>query len=138
MHKKTIIQLRAIFLLIVFFLNTGIGFACAVHSGLWKGKEQHMHRMDGTHTTHHPAAPQEKSPASHHCCGDGMIKFEQLDKSMDHQPDSVLMPFCLLQHPVFYIAALQHGYRTIPHEYVVLRQHPPPEDIRVSIQSFQI
>lgn len=130
MNKKTIISLRACFLLVVFFLNTAIGFACAIQSDLWSGGHHDMHDM---HAMHHE---QQKPP--HQCCGDGMIKFEQLDKSKAQQDESVQLPVLVYLYPVIHLSGLSQGYRNPLNKYVALRQNPPPTDIRVSIQSFQI
>jgi hypothetical protein len=130
MNKKTIISLRACFLLVVFFLNTAIGFACAIQSDLWSDGHSAMHDM---HVMHHE---QQKPP--HQCCGDGMIKFEQLDKSKAQQDESVEQPVLVYLYPVIHLSGLSQGYRNPLNKYVALRQNPPPPDIRVSIQSFQI
>ncbi|MCF6407057.1 hypothetical protein L3C95_29440 [Chitinophaga filiformis] len=130
MNKKTIISLRAVFLLFVFFLNTGIGFACAVQSDLWSDGHHDMH---DTHAMHH-----EHKKAPHKCCGDDMVKFEQLDKSQSQLDESAPLPLQACLYPVLYLPAIYQGYYGIRHKYIVPQQNPPPVDIRVSIQSFQI
>jgi hypothetical protein len=130
MDKKTTISLRALFLLIVFFLNTSIGFACAVGTGLWS---DHRHDMQDMHAMHHD----EKQPVSH-CCGDGMVKFELLDKSKAQQDQMAYFPVQALLYPVLQLTGLSEWHRSNPHQSIALKQNPPPVDIRVSIQSFQI
>ncbi|SHN45987.1 hypothetical protein [Chitinophaga sp. CF418] len=127
MNKKTIISLRALFLLFVFFLNTGIGFACAVQRDLWSDGHHDMHGM------HH-----EHKKAPHKCCGDGMVKFEQLDKSKSQLDESVQLSLQVCLYPVLYLPGFCQDDYGVQHKYVVPQQHPPPVDIRVSIQSFQI
>lgn len=130
MNKKTIISLRACFLLVVFFLNTAIGFACAIQSDLWSDGHHDTHNM---HVMHH-----EPQKPPHQCCGDGMIKFEQLDKSKSQQDESVQLPVQVYLYPVIYLSGLSQGYHNTLNKYIAPRQNPPPVDIRVSIQSFQI
>ncbi|PWV48841.1 hypothetical protein [Chitinophaga sp. S165] len=130
MKKKTIISLRALFLLLVFFLNTGVGFACAIQSDLWSNEHRHMHDM---HAMHH-----EHQKAPHECCGDGMVKFEQLDKSNVQQDEVVQLPALVYIYPVIYLSGPSQAYLNTLRRYVTPPQDPPPTDIRVSIQSFQI
>ncbi len=130
MKKKTIISLRALFLLLVFFLNTGVGFACAIQSDLWSDGHHDMHDMHAMHHQH------QKAP--HQCCGDGMIRFEQLDKSNLQQDEVVQLPVLVYLYPVIYLSGPSQAYLNTLRRYVIPPQDPPSTDIRVSIQSFQI
>jgi hypothetical protein len=130
MKKKTIISLRALFLLLVFLLNTVVGFACAIQSDLWSDGHHDMHDM---HAMHH-----EHQKAPHQCCGDGMIKFEKLDKSNTQLDESVQLPVLVYLFPVIYLSGPSLGYLNTLRKYAARQQDPPPVDIRVSIQSFQI
>jgi hypothetical protein len=132
MKNKTIISLRALFLLLVFFLNTGVGFACAIQSDLWSDGHHDMHDM---HAMHHE---QEHQKAPHQCCGDGMIKFEQLDKSNAQPDDIVQLPVLVYLYPVIYLSNPSQAYLNTLRRYITQQHVPPPVDIRVSIQSFQI
>jgi hypothetical protein len=132
MKNKTIISLRALFLLLVFFLNTGVGFACAIQSDLWSAGH---HDMSDMHAVHHG---QDHQKAPHQCCGDGMVKFEQLDKSNAQPDESLQLPVLVYLYPVIYLSIPSQGYLNMLRRYVSPRQDPPSVDIRVSIQSFQI
>jgi len=130
MSQKTAISLKAVFLLIVFFLNTAIGFACAVQSGLLTTHHHDMHQM---HVKHHNHKEQ-----THRCCGDGMVKFALVDKSKSYQDDSLQSPVFALLFPVLNLNILPEGHLFAGHRYTALRQYPPPVDIYVSVRSFRI
>lgn len=89
-----------------------------------------MHDM---HAMHH-----EHKKASHKCCGDAMVKFEQLDKSKSQLDESVHLPLQTCLYPVLYLPGIHQGYHSVQPGYILPQQNPPPVDIRVSIQSFQI
>jgi hypothetical protein len=102
------------FLLVVFFLNTMVGMACAL----------------APHGCCHKHVVVEE----HHCCNDSVLKFQQLDKSLEQYFNTVLpFPAVLVTFP-----SLQMTCRSVPLPYRIVKQEPPPKDIRVSIQSFQI
>src|SRR5687767_4071140 len=99
MTSKRAIQFKAAFLMIVFGLNTVVGFACAVgmnfSSDAHHDEEQtvsvHVHE-DGSKHVHgnDTAVPEttskEESEKNHHknaeekCCTEKISKFDQLDK----------------------------------------------------------
>jgi hypothetical protein len=111
MNKKVI---KAYFLLVVFFLNTLVGMACAL--------------------TPRDCCHKHEAIASKHCCNDAVLKFQQLDKSLEQHFNTVM------NTPVVFITlpSLQVVYNSYPLQYRIIRQEIPPDDIRVSIQSFQI
>jgi len=149
MNRNKSIQFKAAFLLIVFSLNTVIGFACAV--GLDMGFNSHHHEesaieVSGNH--HHDKFHHHDEADIHHhkannnkdnCCNDEVIKFQQVDKN-------VATSFSL-SSPVFFTSFLASFYhidllssnnRISTIKYFVRRHHPPIPDIRIAIQSFQI
>jgi hypothetical protein len=111
MTKKAIIQLKALFLLLVFFMNAAVGTACAL----------------APHDCCH-------KHVSHNCCTDSVLKFQQLDKSFEQHLTTV-MDVPVLNITTHFITP-SFIYRNYP--YPIFRQELPPRDIRVSIQSFQI
>jgi len=165
MKRNTSIKLKAAFLLIVFALNTVVGFACSV--GVEMGfntkhhhKEEateavvHIHK-DGKRHVHHEKNEGHDHDKSHHddeainqhksgndkddCCNDKVINFEQLDKSV---PNSIS-----ILHPVFFttIVASYYYINILPYSNVVTNKkqfvrsyHPPIPDIHIAIQSFQV
>jgi hypothetical protein len=156
MKKIKPIQLKAAFLLMVFSLNTIIGFACAV--GLDMGFNSHHHEQEVAEAPVHVHASGEEhhhnnkakehhdeNVKDHHandkdnCCNDEVMKFQQVDKN-------VATSFSLI-NPVFFTSFLASVYnidilssnnRISDIKYFVRRHQPPIPDIRIAIQSFQI
>jgi len=149
MNRNKSIQLKAAFLLIVFSLNTVIGFACAV--GLDMGFNSHHHEesaIEVTENHHHNKSHHHDEADIHHhqtnnnkdnCCNDEVMKFQQVDKAI---ASSVT-----LVSPIFFTSFLASFYnidifssknRTSDIKYFVRSHHPPIPDIRIAIQSFQI
>ena len=156
---KTIksIQIKAAFLMIVFSLNTIIGFACAVGIDM-SFNSPHHHDEDATDAivhTHkdgkkhiHQEEPKhhEEAENDHHkkdskddCCNDKVLKISQSDKAV---PQAVK-----LSNPVFFIAFvsiysdINISYQSkgnISTKYFVRGHHSPIPDIRLAIRSFQI
>lgn len=133
MKSKMSISFRALFLLIVFLLNTAIGFACALTSGLLITPAHHSHDKHASHHGHHaPVKP------SHHCCGDDMVSFALLDKTKSWNDDHTWIPLPVTLLPVKWLTVPSASWSAISHRYVILHQYPPPKDIRIAIQSFLI
>ncbi len=149
------IQLKAAFLIIVFSLNTIIGFSCAVGMDIGFNSKHHqeeeaLETMTHTHTSgksHHAAkAHQEKTCCNHNpngkkdnCCNNEVLKFSQLDKSV---PGTLN-----IAAPVFFIAFISSFYnidlsvsavKNANASFFSRSHHPPIPDIRIAIQSFQI
>jgi hypothetical protein len=159
------IQLKAAFLLIVFALNTVVGFAFSVgvdmsfntkHHGeeevteavvhIHKDGKKHIHHEkkeshshDNSHKHNEPSKAKNSKGDEGNCCTDNVKKFQQLDKSV---PNSVN-----IIHPVFFTAfvAVHYNITLLPHTDIVRdikpfvrSYHPPIPDIRIAIQSFQI
>ena len=158
MNKNISIQIKAALLIVVFSLNTIIGFACAI--GLDMGFNTthhhdeeaieavvHIHK-DGKEHVHHSEAGKHHDEANNHkekndkdnCCHDKVIKFNEVDKSASHSFNIVLNPiFSVTFIPtfsdtnIFYQSYVDTGIK-----YFVRSHHPPISDVRIAIQSFQI
>lgn len=144
--------------MMVFALNTVVGFACSVginmgfnaehHSGKASNASAHRHRADKSPTDpakeqshqHHQAKHGGTSKSSERdCCTDQVKEFHDLDKSV---PASKT-----IFHQIFFTAFLA-GYfynSSLPHYdivkdtgFFVRSHHPPIPKIRLAIQSFQI
>lgn len=148
MNRKKSIQFKAAFLLIVFSLNTVIGFACAV--GMNMGFNSHHHEesaveIPGIH--HHDKSRHHDDADVHHhkanekdnCCNDEVMKFQKVDKA--------LASSITLYSPVFFTSFLASYYnidilssnnRISEIKHFVRSHHPPIPDIRIAIQSFLI
>ena len=145
------IQLKATFLLIVFSLNTIIGFACAV--GLVMEFNSHHHEGEdaivietsyhhGKSQHHHNEAVKDhhQSKEEGNCCNDGVMKFAQFDKAIPPSFNSAVHPlfFATFISPFFNIDLLYSFREDASIKYFLLSYHPPIPDIRIAIQSFQI
>ena len=155
MTRYRSIQIKAVFLLVVFSLNTLIGFACAV--GLDMSFNSHHHEVTPMSTSehhahdrshHHEDTPQNDKAGVHHhtsnsdkdnCCNDGVMKFQQVDKAIASQITVISPVFFTSFLASFYnIDILSSNYRITSIKYFVRPHHPPIPDIRIAIQSFQI
>jgi hypothetical protein len=144
-NKLTI--LKAFLLLVVFSLNTLLGFACSI--GIDLGYNSNHHQAVSTApkaATHHCEAstadqPKENpSPApTHDCCKDGVVKFNLADKSVSSvvkldAPDQAALTMAAL-----YFIPAWHLQQVASNHYYVRSDHPPiSRDLRIVIQSFQI
>lgn len=162
--KNYFIQLKAAFLLIVFAMNTVVGFACAV--GVDMGFNHTHHQAEAREAAVHVHADGKKhihqentgtavnhrhahNASSHHhplknskdnCCNDKVIKLAQDDKALSSSLNIAIHPvfitaFVSLFCNIDISAALQ---ATKHSNYLVRSHHPPIPDIRIAIQSFQI
>lgn len=156
---------KALFLLVIFLLNTLVGFACALQiryaspenkvNGRAHDHSSHSHEFDATeikpkHSSHsHQPANHEnahkklahtnsESAEGNYCCQDEVIKFHSVDKIVS-QFGSVVLKIPVIDIAIFQFTLLA----ALPvkkgfAKYIDNRQRPPTSDIRVSIQSFQI
>jgi hypothetical protein len=144
MKKNTSIKLKATFLLLVFALNTMVGFACSMDVNMGFNAHHHdewpLHiHADGKVHHHKQKKQHSHSHGKENCCNDSVVKFQQVDKNLAPGapaiPDAAMM--AALLSPIFSIdvfATSQIAHTT----RVIQYYHPPPPDIRVFIQSFQI
>lgn len=157
MKRNRSIPLKAVFLLVVFLLNTVVGFACTV--GLEENHDHHLHNASVTnpHKQNHEEADHHDSKPEHHhndlaadhhsakkdkenCCKDEVTKLLKEDKLAAAKSAVNLQPMVFITVPVsfyqFDTLALSISAPNI--RYFVRSYHPPIGDIRISIQSFQI
>lgn len=145
------IQVKAIFLLVVFSMNTVVGFACSVGLDMGFNSRHHHEEKNEMATDHHQhngKAHDHGVAADHHshekqednCCKDEVIKFVKVDKQI--APSfSLTAPLLLLEciHPSYYYFNVPaSGVHTPENKLFVRCHHPPIPNIRVAIQSFQI
>jgi hypothetical protein len=151
------IRLKAALLFIVFASNTVLGFACAVgvdkalikrmiqHVGIGKATESFLitlavgeehHRKDGKKPTEKDCTCNKEK---NDCCNKKVVAFEQLDKSISH-PVTVNFALTVSELPPFLLlnTTIYSGTSIKVLNYIFRNLHSPPEDIRVSIRSFQI
>ncbi|MBO9202601.1 MULTISPECIES: hypothetical protein [Niastella] len=159
MKSNSTIQLKAIFLLIVFSLNTIIGFACSVgldmgfnsrhhhHNGKSNNhhhqKSNQHHHVLGSHTTKsQPVGEIIKSgaPETGNCCNDDATQLSQSDKLLVNAINSSIeMPVALIALHFLYLSS---HLSSLNPEITKIQDVRPyilnSRGIRVSIQSFQI
>lgn len=157
MKRRKSIQLKAAFLMIVFSLNTIIGFACA--AGIDMGFNSPHHHDEATEasvhihfngkkhihnevTRHHNEADndhhQSKS-GKDNCCNNEVMKFTQIDKSVPQSLNIINLTFFTAFVSSFYNIDVSFFSQSVPNiKYFVRSHHPPIPDIRIAIQSFQI
>ncbi len=158
MKIKRSIQIKAAFLMIVFSLNTIIGFSCAVGMDMgFNSKHHHAeviaetsmqmhhngeHHNHGAAANHHDEALRDHHDSNngkHNCCNDGVLKFSQLDKSVPGTSNDINPVFLITFLSSFYNSGiLFQSLQTPAIKYFVRSYHPPIPDIRIAIQSFQI
>jgi len=143
---------KAIFLLVIFLLNTVVGFACALGTEEIHDNDNHSHTKAAVHEhkdhQHNHAKGHEHQmtstpgldPLKEDPCCKKVVNELTIQSKLIPETAKVLVnlpviwlanyPYTLLV-PTSSIERGQSGY--IDHRY-----RPPNEDIRISIQSFQI
>ncbi len=153
MKKNKTIQVKAALLILVFALNTLLGFACSL--GLQMGYNEHHHKTEvanaASDTDHHEYGSDQKhheEKEQHHpesensdddCCSNEVTSFNLSNKTGPNQVQLV--------HPIFFTAFTATWFNSGIFPYInvtkniklfVRNHHPPIPDIRIAIQSFQI
>jgi hypothetical protein len=143
------IQLKAAFLLVVFAMNTLVGFACAVGLDMGFNKTHHQNEeatesavhvhANGHKHEHHAEAPKQQHDKKDDCCNDKVIKFQNLDKNLTQNSKTAV------DAPVFTailsnISGIEvfNPVTVVPVKYISRYFHPPPADILILVQRFQI
>jgi hypothetical protein len=151
MKRNRTIQLKAFFLLVVFALNTLVGFACAVGLNMgFNAKHQHdlvpanmpHHHDEGVtphHHQHEEPANAKKSATGDNCCNNDVISFAQLDKLLVHAINTGIEAPVVLVHLHFLYLPYLSPFTQRTRQLEVGRPYvESSRRIRVSIQSFQI
>lgn len=164
MRRSTSIQIKAAILLMVFTLNTLVGFACTVgfdmklnesHHSNEKAVLAHKHtephhqeeKADSTHK-HESSHSHDDSKTDHEhagnakddCCTDEAVDFEQIDKCAPQFFDFKFQPVVSL---LFFTGSYDfdaYGFDKfiLNPKYFVRTHHTPIPEIRIAIQSLQI
>lgn len=149
MNKTISIKCSAAFLLMVFALNTLVGFACAMGADMGFNSPHHhddevastsVHHDHDSNSHHHEEAEADKSKDDGNCCKDSVVQLSQQDKLLANVVTiSLESPVTLVFLHSFYISFLSTSAAIINQENRTVRwQFPASPDIRVSIQSFLI
>jgi len=163
MTKQGKNKIRALFLLLVFSLNTVVGFACFL--GVNMGFNSKHHDEEATATVVHIHADGKKhvhyekkkahthgkshdhdQPTNHHkskkddgnCCSDELVKLGQLDKSLPQYLNILHSTILIAFFDVFYNVVLPSPGVVKNIKQFLRGYHPPISDIRIAIQSFLI
>ena len=149
MKHNTSIQLKAGFLLIIFALNTIVGFACAmglkspdvkvkkeikvhVHAD---GKKHH-HESSSTPKDHHQK--EEKKSKKNGCCNTEVLKFQNLDKSINQNTKVFAIPFFTAIASIYLDIEIIQFTEKHSAKFYTRYFHPPPPNILIENQRFQI
>lgn len=151
MKNFSSIQLKAALLLLVFSLNALIGFACSIGIDMNFNASHHhdaeladnvSHHHDDNAGHHHKEADTDhhSKDAKDNCCKDKVVKIAQLDKSVPQSLNNIIQPvFFTAFVASFFDIDISFASKDIPSvKYFVRSHHPPIQDIRIAIQSFQI
>ncbi|MGY0038033.1 HYC_CC_PP family protein [Pedobacter sp. NJ-S-72] len=141
------IKLKAAFLILIFFLNTVVGFACTI--GMDMGFNRVHHKDDHAHHQHDEvpshqhdeAVPyQHQKAEKDNCCKDEVSKLTTADKeALSIAVFSFQLSFpAILQTPVYFQNRLISIPANIPNTYFARHSRAPVPDVRIAIQSFQI
>ena len=152
MKRYIYIQLKAVLLLLVFSLNTVVGFACAMgvdmgfntshhHAEEAITTPVHVHANGTKHHHHNKSNPRhdnsKEDAEKGGCCNDKVIKFQDLDKNIAQNAIITAPEFVAILSNFFGIDIFKPSLVS-SQKYIVRFFHPPPPDIRVLIRSFQI
>jgi hypothetical protein len=142
---------KSIFLLVIFLLNTVVGFACAVgmernahgeshvHTSSKKNNHEHNLYHKGRHV-HKPSPSNGLNLSKEEACCKALVNNLVIQGKLVPQSTKIqiILPFILHQrynYPVFIPVTILGADKSV---YVVQRERPPNEDIRITIKSFQI
>ena len=140
-------KVKAAVLLLVFGLNTIVGFVCAAGVNMNFNAAHHEEATPKIHVhadgkTHH----HEKKGNSHHrkeqkggCCNDKVVTIAKADKSLPQTVKLFSPVFVTAALPVYNILTSSYTSTVkVSGNYFARNYHPPGPGIRISIRSFQI
>ena len=149
---KISIQLKAGILLVLFAMNTIVGLACSIgidmsFNSKHHTEEQtiktpiHVHANGKKHEHHNKDSKhnheEKKSPDKGGCCNNEVVKFQNVEKKINPKTTIEAPVFVAIASP-FPAVNLFNVTRSFPHKTLVRFFYPPPIDILLVIQRFQI
>lgn len=166
MNRNLSIKLKALFLLVVFATNTAVGFACAIgvdmgfnsphHNETEEPADVHIHEKETSEvTTHvhedgmkhqHDSEPAKQTPADGNnlltkddggCCTNEVQAFQNLDKNVSVNT-GISVPVFVAILSTYLDIDFSAALKDFPVNYKARFYYPPPPDIRIAIQRFQI
>lgn len=146
------IKLKAAVLLLVFSLNSLRSLACAIHADRFIYSI--VNKFDHYNIDHHDEKARsihkyceddddckcpEKKSNKKRCCDEKVVAFDHLDKVPGHHiSGNLTVPASELPVFLLSISSTNTANFCLPLTHSFRNPHSPPDDIRVSIQSFQI
>ena len=153
MRRNISIQLKAASLLIVFATNTVMGFACAIginmgfntkhhDDGVATDTPVHVHADGKMHHHHKDANTQhnladKKFPEKGGCCNEKVVKFQNVEKNLVAKT-IINAPAFVAIVSTFLGIELHNIYKSEPQKNLIRFFYPPPPDILIAIQKFQV
>lgn len=149
-------MIKAIFLLMVFSLNTLAGFACSLGLDMGYNSEHHKHdkheHQKGhkheaghshkhSHSSEYSSLSYKVSNSSDDCCTNQVNSFAQLDKSIAQNNLLLKVPvYHISSVPWFSIVEKHATESSVNSRFQFVRRSCSLDDtdIRIAIQSFQI
>lgn len=149
MKHNTSIQLKAGFLLIIFALNTIVGFACAMglkspDVEVKKETKVHVHSDGKKHHHENSSTPkdhqqkEEKKSKKSGCCNTEVLKFQNLDKSINQNTKAISIPFFTAIVSIYLDIEIIQFTKKHSAKFYSRYFHPPPPNILIENQRFQI
>lgn len=97
------------------------------------GKHKHEHGNEASKHKH----VEKKAPEKDGCCNDAVVKFQNVEKNIT--PKTVIdAPAFVAILSIFNGIELYNITKAFPHKNIVPFFYPPPPDILISIQKFQV
>ena len=133
-------------------MNTVVGLACAVgydmsFNSKHHNEEQtiktpiHVHANGHKHEHNNEANKhkheEKKAPTKDGCCNDKVVKFQNIEKNITPKP-VIDAPAFVAILSIFIGIELYNVTKAFPHRNIVRFFYPPPPDILIAIQKFQV
>jgi len=146
MKKNISIQLKATFCLIVFTLNSLMGFSCAFHvdNDLFEYQQANLDIPENSAVDYtndkkpHPLEVLNENPVQENCCKDNIARNLFLNKCYTHRAKTATNNHrinVIISFPTTFL------YKRIPdyfQNHIIQLFHLPTTNIRLLIRSFQI
>ena len=157
MNKTLAIQLKAAFLLFIFSLNMFVGFACSIgivvngspqhakeitktthtHTHTHGNKDSKDHQLNG-HKSHDHKKDHQNKKDKKGCCNDEVQKIQQLDKNINTIAKNLSIDNFFTITQLYYRADTKQFLIANPAKLRERFFYPPPPNILINIQRFQI
>ena len=143
MKINSSLRTKSLLLVILFFLNTMVGFACSIGwDTVFKERvfQTKLILSESQHYALEEVADHHDEDSEDHCCKDEVEKFEKTDKLVSQSSNAGLSPVISSAFlSEYYYHDTLYPIIILPiNRYQLLKHHPPIPDIRIARQSFQL